>query len=48
MKCLKKIKEVLIKLQVSIYFHEIFELIPKFAKFMQVLLKAVKEKLTKE
>lgn len=33
---------------VSISFHEILELIPKFAKFIPALLKGTQQKLTKE
>lgn len=44
----EKFKEMLKKLQVSISFHEVLELIPKFSKFMQALLKGGKQKLTQE
>lgn len=43
----EKFKEVLTQLQVSISFHETLELISKFSKFMQVLLKDGKQRLTK-
>lgn len=43
-----KFKEMLATLQVSILFHEILELMPKFSKFMKALLKGTKEKLIKE
>ena len=42
-----KFKEMLATLQVSISFHEILELMPKFAKFMKALLKRTKEKVDK-
>ena len=43
-----KCKEILSTLQVSISFHEILELIPKFSKFMKELLKGTKHKVVKE
>ncbi|XP_050909933.1 uncharacterized protein LOC127123788 [Lathyrus oleraceus] len=47
-KLFTKFKEMLATFQVSISFHEILELIPKFAKFMLALLKDTKPKLVKE
>lgn len=44
----ERFKEVLRQLYVSISFYEILELIPKFPKFMQVLLKGGKQKLAQE
>lgn len=44
----EKFKNMLKQLQVSLSFHEILVLIPKFAKFMQALLKGGKQKLTQE
>ncbi|XP_050909986.1 uncharacterized protein LOC127123850 [Lathyrus oleraceus] len=43
-----KFKEMLDTLQVSISFHEIFELMPKFTKFIKALLKRTKEKMVKK
>lgn len=43
-----RFKEMLAKLQVSIYFHEVLELMPKFSKFMKALLNCTKKKLDKE
>lgn len=43
-----KFKEMLANFQVSILFHEILEPIPKFVKFMKVLLKGTKGKVGKE
>ncbi|XP_050877952.1 uncharacterized protein LOC127081779 [Lathyrus oleraceus] len=43
-----KFKEILATLRESISFHEILELIPKFAKFMKALLNRTKEKRIKE
>ncbi|XP_050909923.1 uncharacterized protein LOC127123773 [Lathyrus oleraceus] len=43
-----KFKKMLATLQISISFHEIFELMPKFAKIMKALLKGTKEKVVKE
>lgn len=43
-----KFKEMLTTLHVSISFHEILELMPKFVKFMQALLKGKEEKMIKE
>lgn len=43
-----KFKEMLTILQVSILFHEILELIPKFSKFIKALLKGTKQKVVKE
>lgn len=43
-----KFKEILTTLQVSILFHEILELIPKFVKFMKTLLKEKKKMLMLE
>lgn len=39
---------MLANLQVSISFYEILELMPKFVKFMKVLLKGTKGKVGKE
>lgn len=39
---------MLATLQVSILFHEVLELMPKFSKFMKELLKGTKQKLVKE
>lgn len=36
------------QLQASLYFHETLELIPKFAKFLQALIKGGKQRLTQE
>lgn len=44
----EKFKEMLKQLRVSLYSHEVIELIPKFAKFMQVFLKGGKHKLNQE
>lgn len=44
----EKFKEMLATLQLSISFHEILELMPKFAKFMKALLKSTNEKVVKE
>lgn len=41
-------KEMLVTLHVSISFHHILELMPKFVKFMKALLKGMKEKGVKE
>lgn len=43
-----RFKEMLTKLQVSIYFHEVLELMPKFAKFMKEFLNGTKHKMDKE
>lgn len=43
-----KFKEMMTTLHVSISFHVVLELIPKFTKFMQALLKGTKQKLVKE
>lgn len=43
-----RFKEMLTKLQVSISFHEVLELMPEFSKFMKVLLTGTKQKLDKE
>lgn len=43
-----KFKEILATPRVSILFHEILELMHKFAKFMKALLKGMKEKVVKE
>lgn len=43
-----KFKEMLANLQVSISFHKILEPMPKFVKFMKVLLKGMKGKVGKE
>lgn len=43
-----KFKENLDTVQVSIQFHEVLELMSKFAKFMKELLKGTKEKGVKE
>ncbi|XP_050891208.1 uncharacterized protein LOC127096692 [Lathyrus oleraceus] len=43
-----RFKEMLATLQVSILFHEVLELMPKFSKFMKELLKVTKQKLVKE
>lgn len=40
-----KFKEMFTTLQVSISFHEILELMPKFSKFMKALLKGTKDKI---
>lgn len=40
-----KFKEMLTTIQVSISFHEILELIPKFAKFLKAILKGTKENI---
>lgn len=44
----EKFKEMLTTLQVSILFHEVLELIPKFSKFMKALLKGTNQKVVKE
>lgn len=46
-KMFAKFKEILTTLPVSISFHEVLKLIPKFSKFMQALLKGTKHKLIK-
>lgn len=43
-----KFKEMLDTLQVSISFHKILELMPKFDKFMKALLKGKNEKVVKK
>ncbi|XP_050889535.1 uncharacterized protein LOC127094798 [Lathyrus oleraceus] len=43
-----KFKEMLTTLPVNILFHDILELMPKFSKFMNALLKGMKEKVVKE
>lgn len=43
-----RFNEMLTKLEVSIYFHEVLELIPKFSKFMKAFLNGTKQKLDKE
>ena len=44
----EKFKDMLKQLQVSLSFHKLLELIPNFAKLMQVLMKGEKQKLTQE
>lgn len=41
-------KDMLKQLKVSLSFHEILELIPKFSKFMSVIMKGGKQKLMQE
>lgn len=43
-----KFKEMLTTLQVSIYFHEVLELMPKFFNFMKAMLKGTKQNSVKE
>lgn len=42
-----KFKEMLKTLQLSISFHEVLELMPKFSKFMNALLKGTNQKVDK-
>lgn len=42
-----RFKEMLTKILVSISFHEVLELMPKFSKFMKALLTSTKQKLDK-